>query len=234
MFTRAFNVIGLFFQIIGWKARLHVLAVRRSVFAMLGFLVAAIVALGGLMILLGAGFVALEAIVGVSIAMVAVGVFLLFIAITIWILASQRGKGTGEAMTENETQQRAAKDEEELRSMLGMTREEDKPSSNRPGPRTHSSLQPDSADGLDNPKVVLAAGVALLGLLGPGRLFRSMRFAAALASITALAYRAVNERERSGTPGLTGSPGSPGSTGSPSINHTPAHRRSNSVSERSH
>jgi hypothetical protein len=43
--------------------------------------------------------------------------------------------------------------------------------------------------------VLMAAGFALLGLLGPGRLLRTIRIATALASATALANRAISEHQ---------------------------------------
>lgn len=193
MFTRAFNVVGLIVRIAEAKASLLAFAARRSVVAMLGYFIAAIVALGGLAILLGAGYVALEAIVGVSIALTAVGVCLLLIASLIWIIANRREKGTGEPMTEDDVRKNVARDEDLLRSKLGMTNDEDKPNFERPGPRTRSSPQFDSFKSLDDPKVLMAAGFALLGLLGPGRLFRTVRIATALASIAALASRAITE-----------------------------------------
>jgi hypothetical protein len=169
---------------------------------MLGYSIAAIVALGGMAVLLGAGYVALETIVGVAVAMAAVGVFLLLIASGIWIIASRRGRSTGQSITEHDAWTNVARDEELLRSMLGMTNNNAKPDFTRPGPRIHLSPQSDAVSGFDDPKIVMAAAFAMLGLLGPGRLIRTVRTATALASVAALANRAVNEhRDKQGTNG---------------------------------
>jgi len=194
MFTRAFNVAGLLVQIAEWKASLIAFAARRSMIAMLGCLIAVIVALGGLAILLGAGYVALETIVGVPIAMAATGAFLLLIASLIWLIARQRGKSTESTTTEREVRGYIARDKELLSSMLGINNNEAE-SARRSGPRVRPSAQTASSVNLDNPKVLMAAGFALLGLLGPGRLFRTIRIATALASVTALANRAISEHQ---------------------------------------
>lgn len=200
MLTRLFHVADLIVRIAEWKACLLGFAAKRSAIAMLGHLVAAIVALGGLAVLLGAGYVALEVIVGASIAMVLVGVFLLLSASLIWFIANQHGKSTGRAMTERDARKIAARDGELLRSMLGMTNDDPEPNSKRSRPRIQSSPESDAIKGLDNPKVAMAAGFALLGLLGPGRLFRTVRIATALASVAALANRAIIEhRDKQGT-----------------------------------
>ncbi len=200
MLTRLFSIAGLIVRIAEWKASLLAFAARRSAIAMMGYLVAAIVALGGLAVLLGAAYVALEAVVGASLAMAAVGVFLLLAASLIWIVSYQRGKSKGQVMTEHDAWKNVARDEEMLRSLLGLTNDEDKPNFKRPGPSTQPSPQSNAMEGFDNPKVAMAAGFALLGLLGPGRLFKTVRIATALASVAALAHRAINEHaEKQGT-----------------------------------
>lgn len=200
MLTRAFNVIGMIVRIAECKASLLGFAARRSAIAMLGSLLAAIVAIGGMAVLLGAGYVELKAIVGVSLAMAAVGVCLLLIASFIWIIAIRRGKGTGHAMTEHDAENSAARDQELLRSMLGMTNNEAEPGLTHPGPRIRPLRGSNAINGLDDPKVLMAAGFAMLGLLGPGGLLRALRTAASLASVAALANRAVNEhRHKKGT-----------------------------------
>ena len=210
MLTRAFNVIGLIVRIAEWKVHLLAFAARRSAIAMLGYLIAAVVAFGGVAILLGAGYVALEAIVGVSVALAVVGVFLLVVASVIWILANRRGRSTGQSITEHDAWENVARDEELLRSKLGMNNNETKPDSKRSEPRTRPSPQTDSDEGLDDPMVLVAAGFAMLGMLGPGRLFRTVRIATALASVTALANRALNEhRDKQGTQGAPVPTGTP-------------------------
>ena len=200
MLTRAFHVIGLIVRIAEWKVSLLAFAARRSAITMLGYFIASIVALGGIAVLLGAGYVALEAVVGVPLAMTAVGVFLLIVASIIWIVASRRGRSTGQSITEHEAWNNVSRDEESLRTMLGMNTKEPKPDFARPGPRIHPSPQSDSAYGFDDPKVVVAAAFAMLSLLGPFRILRAVRTATAVASVAALANRAINEhRDKQGT-----------------------------------
>jgi hypothetical protein len=194
MFTRAFNVAGLLVQIAEWKASLIGFAAKRSMMAMLGCLVATIVALSGLAVLLGAGYVAFEAIVGVPVAMAATGAFLLMLASLIWLIARQRGKSTESTTTEREVSGYITRDKELLSSMLGITNSEAEPT-RRSGPRVRSSAHTAPSVNLESPMVLMAAGFALLGLLGPGRLLRTIRIATALASATALANRAISEHQ---------------------------------------
>ncbi|MCC5785291.1 MAG: hypothetical protein JJU33_01165 [Phycisphaerales bacterium] len=194
MLTRAFNVIGLVVRNAEWKAHLAAFAAKRSVIAMLGYLIAAIVALGGLSILLGAGYVTLVPIVGVPYAMAAVGVFLLLIASLIWLVASQKGKGTDDTLTEHQARENAERDAEQLRSALGLT--DDEPDAKPGGPPTQTSEQSDVTKALKDPKVAIAAAVATLGLVGPGRLFRTVRIAAGIASIAAIANRVISDNEK--------------------------------------
>ena len=195
MLTRAFNVIGLVVRNAEWKAHLATFAAKRSVIAMLGYLIAAIVALGGLAILLGAGYVTLEPIVGVPYAMAAVGVFLLLIASLIWLVANQKSKGTDDSLTEPEARKNAERDAEKLRSALGLT-DEDEPDDTPAGPHSQDSEQSDVTRALKDPKVAIAAAVATLGLVGPGRLFRTVRIAAGIASIAAIANRVISDNEK--------------------------------------
>lgn len=200
MLTRAFHVVGLIVRIAEWKVSLLAFAARRSAIAMLGYLIAAIVALGGMGVLLGAGYVALEPVVGVPLAMAAVGVCLLLAASTLWVIANRRGRSTGHSISEHDAWTNVARDEELLRSMLGMNNIAPKTGSVRPGPRIHPSPQSDSAYGFDDPKVVVAAAFAMLSLLGPFRILRVIRTATAVASVAALANRAINEhRDKEGT-----------------------------------
>lgn len=207
MLSRAFEVMGLVVRIAEWKATMLGFSVKRSAIAMLGYLIAAIVALGGMVVLLGAGYVALEAIAGVAIALSAVGVSLLLIASIIVIIANRRGRSTGHAPTEEDVRESAASDEELLRARLRLSNKGAKQSFEGP------ASQSDAVKGLENPKVAMAAGFALLGLVGPGRLFRTVRIATALWSMAALAHRAINEHgDKKATPGSP-SPPDAGSNG---------------------
>lgn len=193
MLTRAFNAAGLIVRIAEWKARLLAFGARRSAIALMGALFAAILALGGMAILLGAGYVALEAIVGVPTAMAIIGAFLLIVASIIWIIAQQKGANPHDGVTEIEARKQAARDEESLRAALGLTQQDGSSSGHAtPGARMARPATP--VPPLDAPKVLMAAGFAALGLLGPVRLLRTVRIATTLASITALAKRAIDER----------------------------------------
>ncbi len=200
MLKRVFNVAGLIVRIAEWKVCVLAASARRSAIALLGYFVAAIIAFGGLMALLGAGYVALEEVVGASLAMVAVGAVLLLIASAVWLIARGRGRGTGEDLSEHDARSRLVRDEEMLLRKLGMNTDEAKAGTSGDERRVARATVPESVTGIDNPKVILAAGFAMLGLLGPVRLLRTVRIATAVGSIAALANRAINEhRDKRGT-----------------------------------
>lgn len=201
MLTRVFNVAGLIVRLAKWKVLLAALSVKRSIIAIIAQIFAAFVALGGMAVLLGAGFVALEAVIGVSLALTAVGLFLLIVASVIWMVAKKQGKSMVESVSESEVREHDASDEQRLVSQLGITNDEERPKMNEAGTQYRSAAESDSTNNFDNPKVALAAGFAMLGLLGPGRMFRTVRLASSVGSIIALTGRAIsNQQHKESTP----------------------------------
>lgn len=194
MLTRMLSAAGLIVRIAEYKASLAGLAAGRSAFAVLGSLIAGLVALGGLATLSGAGYIALEAFVGGTTALAVIGGILLLVATVILIIANRRGSRGGASLPEKDARKNVAKDEEMLRSMLGMNKDEPKNDGVRAAPRTPPTPEFDFGVMLNNPKLLMAAGIAMLGLLGPGRMFRTVRLATAIGSIAALANRVMKEQ----------------------------------------
>lgn len=194
MLTRMLSAVGLIVRIAEYKASLAGLAAGRSAFAVSGSLIAGLVALGGLATLSGAAYIALEAFVGDTIALAAIGGLLLLVATVIWAVANRRGSRGGASLPEKEARKNVAKDEAMLRSMLGLNDDEPRNDGARPRPRTPPSPEFDIGVMLENPKLLMAAGIAMIGLLGPGRMFRTLRLATAIGSIAALANRVMKEQ----------------------------------------
>lgn len=193
MFNRAFRVVGLVVRVAEAKASVRTFAARRSVMLMLGNAIGVVMACFGFSILLGAGYIALEPVVGVPVAMVAVGVTLIAVAAAISIIAGLRSKGPDRVTTEQDAQARVERVEQLLRSTLGLTNKtpESEPRLTSREQSPQSTPHSETFKGFDDPKVLLSAAVAIIGLLGPRSVFRSMRIAAALGSASTVMTKLV-------------------------------------------
>lgn len=187
MFTRVFNVAGLIARLAEWKSMLALYATRRSAMAVGGYFAAATLAALGLCVLLGAGYIAIVEFVGPAIALGAIGALLLLIATVVALVARRHGRTPENGITEASTREKVARGEKLLLSMLGFSDADNDAQKQRAQVRDETP----SNTSLNDPKVMLAAGFAVLGLLGPGRVFRTIRIASAIGSVVALANRAV-------------------------------------------
>ncbi|TVQ62437.1 MAG: hypothetical protein EA379_05270 [Phycisphaerales bacterium] len=215
------------------KSRLALYAAQRSATAVVGFFAAATLAVLGVAGLLGAGYVVMAERFGSPIALGAVGVTLLLIAASVALIASRHARSSEQGVTEASTRECILKGEEMLRSVLGITDVDNEAREKSAHTRDDGPVNTN----LDSPKVMMAAGFAVLGLLGPGRVFRAIRIATAVGSLAALANRAITdsrnkEGERSDqveTPARAGSKHGPDGTPDSGRSTAPSNQRRTGV-----
>lgn len=192
MLTRVFDTAGLLASLAETKVQLGFCAVRRTAVATQLQLAASVLTLAASIGLAGALYIMLVPRFGAPGALAAVSGLGLVLAGAVWSIARQTARGGVSGWKEQALRRSIEKQREDLSIAIGTAEpkvDDASPQSVPPSPSSAATM-------LSDPKVLVAAAVAVVGLIGPWRALRAMQLASALAATTAFARRSTDGQNR--------------------------------------
>ncbi|TVQ74988.1 MAG: phage holin family protein [Phycisphaeraceae bacterium] len=190
MLKRVFNGARLLTRIAELKGRLGLYAAKQAGKATIGFASAAFLAVVAVIGLHSAAYIALAPYLGSAGALAAVSVVGLGFAAVVLLISRGYARRNASSIPDKELREEITMQQERLRSMFGISDQDD---GNAQTNGKFSSNGATHSEGKIDPKIIAAAGLAAAGLLGPSRIFRSLRFTAALVSTAALVNKAMHQ-----------------------------------------
>ncbi len=189
MLTRVSHGASLLTRIVELKGRLALYTAKQASKVIIGYACAAALTVAAVIGLLCAAYLALIPYLGYAGALAALsGAGLGCALVVLLVTRNYAGKSTP-AIPDSELREEIDVKKEQLRETIGIS---DKDDHSQSGSHYSSNGSAHFESKID-PKLIAAAGIAAAGFLGPLRIFRSIRFAAALASTAALVNKAVQQ-----------------------------------------